>query len=185
MFDNLSFRNIYSKFANAEIGTKVLFQLCSGDNVMNLKVKNRQKKALRNGNNNGRGNKRVTSEAIMKKRIFSLLENHGREILEAATDFYEVRGRGFVNVSLTNHPDVPYKTGKLYYVTEEDNKVIESCMPYKTENDVRISEGITTYEPTVQAVVCVWYDMMTYVTTITATFPVLDMVAENMSLTIH
>lgn len=152
--------------------------------MKSLKVKNRQKKALRNGKNNGRGNNRVTSE-VMKKRIFSLLENHGREILEAATDFYKVCGRGCVNVSLTNHPDNPYKTGKLYYVTEKDNKEIESCMPYKTVNDIRISEGITTYEPTVQAVVCVWYDMMTYVTTITATFPVLDMVAENISLTIH
>jgi hypothetical protein len=148
------------------------------------KVKKRQRKALRNGKNTGRFNKQLTNQE-KKARIIHHLENFGLEILEAAKEHYKVDGRGYANISLTNHPNKPFKTGKLYYVTEKGNKEIESRMPFLTENDIRISEGISIYKPTSEAVVCVWYDMMCFVTTLTKTYAEFDAAFENESLTIH
>ncbi len=114
-----------------------------------------------------------------------MLENHSRDIVEAARDFYKVNGRGFVNISLTNHPQNPYKTGRLYYVTEEDNNEMLSRLSVKTEQDILISEAISTYEPTTQAVVCFWYDTMCYVATLTDKYAVLGAAMKHKSLTVH
>lgn len=152
--------------------------------MSNFKVKNRQKKALRNGKKNGGFNNQVTKEQMMK-RIISFLENHEADILKAARDFYEGGGRGCVNVSLTNYPNHPYKTGRFYYVTEKQNKEIQSRIPFPTENDIRISEDISTYEPTIQAVVCVWYGTMYYVTKLTDTYAAFGAAWKDEFLTVH
>ncbi len=152
--------------------------------MKNVKVNNRNNRTLRNGKNTGRSNNQLTNQE-KKARIIHHLKNFGLEIFDFAKECYKVDGRGFVNISLTNHPNNPYKTGKLYYITEKDNKEIESRMPFLTENDIRISEGISTYEPTREAVVCVWYDMKNFVTTIKYTYAEFDAAFENKSLTIH
>lgn len=152
--------------------------------MKSLKVKNRQRKALRNGKNNGRGNNQLTNQE-MKACMTHHLKNYAAEILEAVKKCYEVEGRGYVNISLTNHPYNPYKTGKLYYVTEEDNKIHQLGMPFLTENDISISERISNYEPAREAVVCIWYDTNCFVTTLTDTYAEFESAFENRTLTIH
>lgn len=152
--------------------------------MKNIKVKNRKNRTLRNGKNKRRVNNLVTSEMI-KKRIFSLLENRGADILEAAKEFYKIDGRGCVNISLTNHPNNPFKTGQIYYVTEEGNKELLLQLSVKTEDDIRISEMISAYEPTMEAVVYVWYDTMYYLTKLSAIYSLLGGAWDNKSLTVH
>lgn len=183
MFENLSFRNIYSKFAKAEIGTKVLFQQSSGDNFMkSLKVKNRQRKALRNGKNNSRFNNRVTTEQIMVS-ISRFLEANTLAVLKAAKHFYEVAGSGCVNISLIDHPDCPFQAERLHYVTEENNN--EMLLSSNTDWNIQLSEEIAAYEPTTQAVVCFWYGRRHYTTILTDSYAAMGAVWNNRSLMVH
>lgn len=147
-----------------------------------IKGKNRQREALRNGKNYGRVINQVTSEK-MKVHIKYLLEYHGVDILEAAKDFYKLEGRGCVNISLIDHPDCPLKTGLLQYITE-DSARSQSKLTFESVLGVQVSEGISTYEPTTQAVVCFWYGANIYTMKLTGRF-VISTAMKRRSLTIH
>lgn len=152
--------------------------------MRNLKVKNRQKKALRNGKNKGGFNNQVTKEQMMM-RVNQLLKNRAAEIWKSARDLYEVNGRGFVQIFLTDQRNSPHQNAQLSYVTEEKYKKILRQEPSAAADYNPMTEAIATYEPTRQAVVCIWYGGQFHVTKLTGNYGVSSIAARNKSLTIH
>lgn len=147
-----------------------------------FKKKNRQRNALRNGRNNSRLNNQVT-EAQIFEAIDNFVEINEASIFMAAKSFYEVSGRGCINIPLIDHPDCPLEAEHLHYVTEEAN--MEMLLSYNLDYNINLFEEISAYEPATQAVVCFWYGRMTYTFTITDSHAAIETAWNNGSLTVH
>lgn len=151
--------------------------------MANLAVKKRHKKTKQSGNNNN--GKTCNSEKQILAAIKIALEDCTDEILAVAKRSYAIAGRGCVNISVKNHPNHPYKRGYYYFVTEEENKAIQSRQAFVTEDDRRIAESIASYDPSTQAVVMVWHGTMYYFTIIVDKFALFQPFLDTKSFAVH
>jgi hypothetical protein len=144
-----------------------------------MKIKRNKK----NGKKVNRKNQLSTKQIMAAIHI--ALEECGREILDYAKSAYGEYGRGYLNITVKNHASNPYKRGYIYYVTEENNKMIQAKQRFLTDEDRKITELIRSYEPDNQAVVCVWHETMYFLTTLTDIFAIFDDLNGRSSLTVH
>jgi hypothetical protein len=143
----------------------------------------KKNRKLRNGKNKVRLNNQVPSEEVIES-ILSFIDKHSAAILNAGLIKYKVGGRGCFNISFAEHPDIPFPTGNPYYVTEKCFKEMQSEEFVRKVFDEAISEQISAYDPTRQAVICVWYGTLHIVVTLGG-YSGLGIMTNQKSLMVH
>ena len=95
---------------------------------------------------------------IGNKKANEILRLRARQIMEFSRQQFTKTGkRGFVTLVAKNSPENPFKAGRFYYTTEEQNDKLSLTFPYKTEYDINLERDLREYNPSSEAVVLVWY----------------------------
>jgi hypothetical protein len=103
----------------------------------------------------------------VRNMIHEMFRAHGAEWVRGARVMYRKYGRGYLNICIKDYH--PFKAGDVCYITEEGNRAIEAKMDTFTENDAKLANYLSNYEPSNQVVVMVWYGRFYYVNVLTDT----------------
>lgn len=107
---------------------------------------------------------------VQKQKAVDYVKKHKVQLMNAARNQYAKNNeRGFISVTIKDHPNNPYKSGQFYWTSESENNREAAFMNKKTENDIALENYLKTYNPKSEAVLLIWYKTNYWVTKITDT----------------
>lgn len=109
---------------------------------------------------------------MYEKQIHKYLDTHKALILERARKTHQETGkRGYIELQTRSDPQHSLRRGAMRYVSEDHEASIQAAMNpgERTDNDIKLSEYLRTYNPASEAVVLAWYRMKYTVAKLTDT----------------